>query len=154
MNAPIPPQPGQEAPADCSDLALVCLAPLATLPTQMLPTVIAKLQSLTMELLLRFLDETLRTVTAPLSASLELFTVEEAARMMKVPTSHVYDLVRTGQLPHIRVGKKYIRIPIAAFHDWLAHQRAATDRVDSAPQAGHTRAPRRRQATTERKAAP
>jgi excisionase family DNA binding protein len=115
----------------------------------MLPPVIAKLQSLTMELLLRFLDETLRTMTAPLSTSLELLTGEEAARMMKVPKSHVYELVRTGRLPHVRVGK-YVRIPVAALRDWLA---ASAEDVDSLAHAGHTRAPRRRQAPTGRRAA-
>lgn len=45
-------------------------------------------------------------------------SVPEAARALGVSKNTVYDLIRSRQLPHIRIGQR-IRIPQAALQAWL-----------------------------------
>lgn len=57
------------------------------------------------------------------------YTVEEAAAAIGAGRDHVYALVRSGQIPHLRFGRK-IRIPITGLHEWVDHesQRQAHER--------------------------
>lgn len=45
-------------------------------------------------------------------------TVAEAAAALHLGRNTIYDLIRTGQLPAIRVGRA-IRIPSTALHEWI-----------------------------------
>lgn len=51
-----------------------------------------------------------------------LLTVPEVADRLSVPTAYAYELARRGELPAVRVGKKYIRVPLLSFEKWLAVQ--------------------------------
>lgn len=45
-------------------------------------------------------------------------TVAETAAALHLGRNTVYDLIRSGALPSIRVGRA-IRIPQAALHEWI-----------------------------------
>lgn len=45
-------------------------------------------------------------------------TVEEAAQALHLGRNTVYELIRTGQIPSLRVGRA-IRIPQAALQEWI-----------------------------------
>lgn len=53
-----------------------------------------------------------------------ILTVEEAARRLKVGKGTVYDMVRQGTIPHIRLGAqgRIIRIPAWGLEQWIARQ--------------------------------
>lgn len=42
----------------------------------------------------------------------------EAANAMGIGRSHVYELIRSGELPSVRLGKA-IRIPVSALRAWI-----------------------------------
>lgn len=44
--------------------------------------------------------------------------VAEAARMLDIGRSKAYELIRTGELPSIRVGKT-VRVPVDALEAWV-----------------------------------
>jgi excisionase family DNA binding protein len=50
-----------------------------------------------------------------------LLRPEQAAALLAVKTSWIYDAVRTGRLPCIRVGR-HIRFTRAMLEDWLQSQ--------------------------------
>lgn len=54
--------------------------------------------------------------TAPL-----LVRVEEAARLLSLSRSTIYEMLDSGELPSVRRGAAR-RIPIAALHAWIAQQ--------------------------------
>jgi excisionase family DNA binding protein len=47
-----------------------------------------------------------------------LYTAEEAAEVMKVSRSTVYDLMRERRLPSVKIGRAR-RIPVHALHTFL-----------------------------------
>jgi excisionase family DNA binding protein len=47
--------------------------------------------------------------------------VSEAARMLDIGRSKAYELIRTGDLPSIRVGKT-VRVPVDALEAWVSRQ--------------------------------
>ncbi len=50
----------------------------------------------------------------------QMFTAPEVAKILRIPTLHVYRLVREGKLPAVRVGR-FVRIPEGAAdvdHTW------------------------------------
>ena len=51
----------------------------------------------------------------------ELLTAQEVSPIIRMPKARVYQLIAEGILPHVRIGKS-IRVPRAAFEDWLANQ--------------------------------
>ncbi len=56
----------------------------------------------------------------------DLMTVAEAARVLNVPVSWVYERTRRRgkeQIPHIKLGK-YLRFEVAAVRTWLAGLRS------------------------------
>jgi len=55
-----------------------------------------------------------------------VLTVNEVAGMLRISRGSAYQLVRTGQLPCLRVGR-LIRVPRAAFEDVLARAGARCD---------------------------
>ncbi len=50
-----------------------------------------------------------------------LLRPEEAANLLSVKTSWVYDAVRAGRVPCLRVGR-HIRFTRSMLEDWLAEQ--------------------------------
>lgn len=62
------------------------------------------------------------TTDAPLSlAEGPLLRPEQAAHLLSVRTSWIYEAVRTGKLPCRRVGR-HIRFTRQMLEDWLAEQ--------------------------------
>lgn len=53
-----------------------------------------------------------------------LLTAHEVAARLHVATSCVRELIRTGALPSIKVGAKYVRVSPAALRQWMATQAA------------------------------
>lgn len=47
-----------------------------------------------------------------------ILTVKEAAAIMRVSPSSLYQLVRENKAPHISIGKRKV-IPAARFYEWL-----------------------------------
>lgn len=47
-----------------------------------------------------------------------VFTVKEAAAVMRISPSAMYSLVRENKVPHISVGKRKL-IPAEPFYKWL-----------------------------------
>jgi excisionase family DNA binding protein len=59
----------------------------------------------------------------PIRASEDrLLTIPEVAERLAVPVPYAYELARKGELPTVRVGKKYVRVPLLSFEKWLAVQ--------------------------------
>ena len=50
-----------------------------------------------------------------------LVRVEEAARILSLSRSTVYEMLDTGELPSVRRGAAR-RIPVAALREWVAQQ--------------------------------
>lgn len=46
-------------------------------------------------------------------------TAEEVAQILRIPTYHVYELVRRKRLPHFRIGR-LVRIPEEGLRAWIA----------------------------------
>lgn len=47
-----------------------------------------------------------------------ILTIKEAAGIMRVSTSTMYQLVREDKAPHISIGKRKV-IPANRFYEWL-----------------------------------
>jgi putative molybdopterin biosynthesis protein len=64
---------------------------------------------------------------APVSGPRRLvLTVPEVAAELQIPASTVYDLIRRGVIPAVRVGKR-LRVPKRRLEDWInGRQGAAT----------------------------
>ena len=56
-----------------------------------------------------------------------VLTVPEAAAALGASKNTVYELVRTRQIPHVRIGSR-IRIPKAALEAWLERQAVRSTR--------------------------
>ena len=48
-----------------------------------------------------------------------VYTVDEAARKMKISRNHLYILIRKRRGPPVKRFGNSIRIPVIAFTDWL-----------------------------------
>ncbi len=53
-----------------------------------------------------------------------LLTIPQTAARLNIPAAYAYELARRGEIPTVRVGKKYVRVPLAALEKWLAEKRA------------------------------
>jgi excisionase family DNA binding protein len=71
------------------------------------------------------MNSTPDTTTSDMLADGPLLRPEEAANLLAVKTSWIYDAVRTGRLPCIRVGR-HIRFTRGILQEWLAEQRHAS----------------------------
>jgi excisionase family DNA binding protein len=49
-----------------------------------------------------------------------LLTADEAAELLNVPRSTVYELVRSRGLPHVRIGERGMRFTRAGLEEWVA----------------------------------
>ncbi|MGH9421884.1 MAG: helix-turn-helix domain-containing protein, partial [Thermoanaerobaculia bacterium] len=53
--------------------------------------------------------------------SQSLLTVEEAAAVLRIGRNMCYELIRQGQIPHVRLGR-LIRVPRFGLEAWIAQQ--------------------------------
>jgi excisionase family DNA binding protein len=51
-------------------------------------------------------------------AQVEIYTVPQAATLLGISAGLAYELVRTGEIPAKRLGRRWI-VPRARFHAWL-----------------------------------
>ena len=63
--------------------------------------------------------------------SLEFFTVAEVADVLRLSPHRVYEIVRQGQLPSVRIGRQ-VRIESQAFNRWVADGGTAAEQVSQA----------------------
>jgi excisionase family DNA binding protein len=69
------------------------------------------------------------TIDSPrLGPSAPLLTSDEAARLLRVPRSTLYELVRSRGLPHVRIGDRALRFTRADLEAWVASHTYATRR--------------------------
>jgi excisionase family DNA binding protein len=54
----------------------------------------------------------------------------EAATALGIGRSKAYELLRSGDLPSVRVGRA-VRVPIEGLRDWIARQSLATESRDA-----------------------
>lgn len=57
-----------------------------------------------------------------------LLTADEAARLLRVPRSTLYELVRSRGLPHIRIGERGLRFTRSDLDEWIAENTYGTCR--------------------------
>lgn len=55
-----------------------------------------------------------------------LLTADEAARLLRVPRSTLYELVRSRGLPHVRIGERGLRFTRSDLGDWIAENTYGT----------------------------
>lgn len=55
-----------------------------------------------------------------------VLTVPEVAAELQIPASTVYDLIRRGEIPSVRVGKR-IRVPQRQLEQWVNRRDPAYD---------------------------
>ena len=99
---------------------------------------LARLAGLQSLLFSRLLAPDVQTAS-PGSPGDSLLTIPEVARRLSIPPSHAYELARRGELPTVRVGRKYVRVPRASLEKWLAVQQ-----LDPHPTAGYSARARHR----------
>jgi excisionase family DNA binding protein len=55
--------------------------------------------------------------------NLQQLTVSKVAALLDMPKARVYELIRRGQMPAVRVGVKNVRVPRVALREWITgHQ--------------------------------
>jgi excisionase family DNA binding protein len=57
-----------------------------------------------------------------------LLTADEAARLLHVPRSTLYELVRSRGLPHVRIGERGLRFTRSDLGSWIAENTYGTRR--------------------------
>lgn len=57
-----------------------------------------------------------------------LLTANEAARLLHVPRSTLYELVRSRGLPHVRIGDRGLRFTRSDLQEWIAENTYGTRR--------------------------
>lgn len=57
-----------------------------------------------------------------------LLTADEAAQLLHVPRSTVYELVRSQALPHVRIGERGLRFTRSDLGGWIAENSYGTRR--------------------------
>jgi excisionase family DNA binding protein len=62
------------------------------------------------------------TTSSPVTlADGPLLRPDEAAHLLSVKTSWIYEAVRSGRMPYIRIGR-YVRFTRSMLEEWLAEQ--------------------------------
>ncbi|MBW8059198.1 MAG: helix-turn-helix domain-containing protein [Solirubrobacterales bacterium] len=57
-----------------------------------------------------------------------LLTADEAAQLLHIPRSTVYELVRSRGLPHVRIGERGLRFTRSDLRGWIAENTYGTRR--------------------------
>lgn len=65
-----------------------------------------------------------------------LFRVDEAARLIGLGRSKTYEMVASGELPVVRIGRA-VRVPAQALEAWIA-ERTEEPRTESEPRTRET----------------
>lgn len=65
---------------------------------------------------------------SPRRLSSPLLTADEAAALLHVPRSTLYELVRARGLPHVRIGERGLRFTRPDLEDWIAQNTYGTRR--------------------------
>lgn len=60
--------------------------------------------------------------------SLRLLSVSELATLLRCGRTKAYELVNSGQLPVVRIGRS-VRIPAAGLYEWIHQQSTKSDRT-------------------------
>jgi excisionase family DNA binding protein len=55
-----------------------------------------------------------------------LMTADEAARLLRVPRSTLYELVRSRGLPHVRIGERGLRFTRSDLRSWVTENTYGT----------------------------
>jgi excisionase family DNA binding protein len=55
-------------------------------------------------------------------------TADEAARLLRVPRSTLYELVRSRGLPHVRIGDRGLRFTRSDLETWVSEHTYGTRR--------------------------
>jgi excisionase family DNA binding protein len=63
-----------------------------------------------------------------LQQSEPLLTTDEAAQLLRVPRSTLYELVRSRGLPHVRIGERGLRFTRSDLDEWIAENTYGTRR--------------------------
>ncbi|MET0557502.1 MAG: helix-turn-helix domain-containing protein [Solirubrobacterales bacterium] len=58
----------------------------------------------------------------------QLLTADEAARLLHVPRSTLYELVRSRGLPHVRIGDRALRFTRGDIEAWIEQNTYGTRR--------------------------
>lgn len=61
-------------------------------------------------------------------SELLLLRVDEAAKMLQIGRNKVYELVATGEIPSLHIGRQ-LRIPTDGLREWIRRQAAGAERV-------------------------
>jgi len=56
-------------------------------------------------------------------AETRLLSIPETAARLNIPVAHAYELARRGEIPTLRIGKKYLRVCPSTLERWLAEKR-------------------------------
>ncbi len=96
-------------------------ARVASIPVEDIPSLLGELERLR-ALLYRRLAEANKT-HGEARLDQPLLTVDQAAQLLNLKPSTVYELVRRNRLPHVRLGK-HIRLEPHALSRYLAQQQA------------------------------
>ncbi|MBI4573258.1 MAG: helix-turn-helix domain-containing protein [candidate division NC10 bacterium] len=56
----------------------------------------------------------------PGAAPEPLMKIPDVAKRLDVPMAFAYELARRGEIPTVRIGKKYVRVSSAALEKWMA----------------------------------
>lgn len=54
-----------------------------------------------------------------------LLTVKEAAELLNCSASTTYKLIWSGNIPHIKLGSRTVRVPRQGLVDWIAQHQLA-----------------------------
>jgi excisionase family DNA binding protein len=56
-----------------------------------------------------------------------LLRVDEAAKLLQVGRNKVYELVASGAIPSLHIGRQ-LRIPMEGLREWIRHQAVGAER--------------------------
>ena len=70
-----------------------------------------------------------------------LLKVEDAASVLSVGRSKAYAMAASGELPSIRIGRRSVRVPVAALEAWI-NERAAAGQGDGSKEGTDDSTPR------------
>ncbi len=94
----------------------------ADVPVEQIPAVIGQLAALQLRLVARWLAETDRQPSSATRGHEELLTMTAVAETLDVPVAYARELGRRGELPVIRVGRKYVRVRRSVLDAWIAQR--------------------------------
>ena len=91
------------------------------LPVQIVAALLVKLVGVQTTLLGRLIGSS--AAESANNSPEKLLTIEEVAKRLDIEKDFAYELARRGELPVIRVGKKYLRVAPAALEKCLSQWR-------------------------------